>query len=371
MEMFPLLRYLNATRETLESQPARLHVVLGNEACDLDSAVSALVYAFLLYSLRKDSTEVVLPVLNIPRRDYPLKTEVVFWLEKHNILPEMLFFRDEVDLQHQRETGELQLTLVDHHQLAPSDSFLDASVVFILDHRKLERHPQSVPGGIVVEMVGSCCTLVTEQVLARNPALLDSVTASLLYGTIILDTVNLNEAAKRVTPKDVDMIGRLQPLLSSSINRSEIFQQLTNAKANVSGLTSDQLLRKDVKVTSAGDLKVGVASVPMMVKEYLQRPEVGETLSEHCSSEDYSVLVIMGISITGEVVHRDIAIYSPQDHLRNQLVVYLRDAQGEVLQLLPFDSDIVGCSAFLQRNIAASRKVVLPLIKEWLAKENF
>ncbi|XP_053653271.2 exopolyphosphatase PRUNE1 isoform X2 [Cherax quadricarinatus] len=369
MEMFPLLRYLNATRETLESQPARLHVVLGNEACDLDSAVSALVYAFLLYSLRKDSTEVVLPVLNIPKRDYPLKTEVVFWLEKHNILPEMLFFRDEVDLQHQRETGELQLTLVDHHQLAPSDSFLDASVVFILDHRKLERHPQS--GGIVVEMVGSCCTLVTEQVLARNPALLDSVTASLLYGTIILDTVNLNEAAKRVTPKDVDMIGRLQPLLSSSINRSEIFQQLTNAKANVSGLTSDQLLRKDVKVTSAGDLKVGVASVPMMVKEYLQRPEVGETLSEHCSSEDYSVLVIMGISITGEVVHRDIAIYSPQDHLRNQLVVYLRDAQGEVLQLLPFDSDIVGCSAFLQRNIAASRKVVLPLIKEWLAKENF
>lgn len=38
---------------------------------------------------------------------------------------------------------------------------------------------------MVVEPVGSCCTLVAEQVMARNPALLDPVTASLLYGEYV------------------------------------------------------------------------------------------------------------------------------------------------------------------------------------------
>lgn len=34
------------------SQFAEVHVVLGNEACDLDSMVSALVYGFSIYKVR-------------------------------------------------------------------------------------------------------------------------------------------------------------------------------------------------------------------------------------------------------------------------------------------------------------------------------
>lgn len=34
------------------SQFAEVHVVLGNEACDLDSMVSSLVYAFTIYKVR-------------------------------------------------------------------------------------------------------------------------------------------------------------------------------------------------------------------------------------------------------------------------------------------------------------------------------
>ena len=44
-----------------------------------------------------------------------------------------------------------------------------------------------------------------------------------------------------------------------------MFQELTEAKADVSGLTCDQLLRKDVKVATGGGLCVGVASVPLRV----------------------------------------------------------------------------------------------------------
>ena len=47
--------YLRSTRDvlrTLDCHKAELDVVLGNEACDLDSAVAALVYGFYLQSKR-------------------------------------------------------------------------------------------------------------------------------------------------------------------------------------------------------------------------------------------------------------------------------------------------------------------------------
>ena len=46
----PFLPFLQALRPSLPSLVnSSLRVVLGNEACDLDSAVSALAYAYLLH----------------------------------------------------------------------------------------------------------------------------------------------------------------------------------------------------------------------------------------------------------------------------------------------------------------------------------
>lgn len=375
--MSSIVEYLTATKKTLGSScPAKLHVVLGNEACDLDSAVSALVYAFLLHSLLKEEEEqeaaeegrtvVVVPVLNIPRRDYELRTEVTYWLDKHQIRREDLVFRDEVELTERHRADGLQLTLVDHNLLPAADAHLDPAVVNVLDHHKLERQSGSVSGSMVVEMVGSCCTLVAEKLRVQKPSLLDPVIASLLYGTIILDTVNLSEAAKRVTPKDVNIIQRLKPLICPTVERDQLFQELTSAKMDVSGLTPEQLLRKDVKVATGKSLTVGVASLPMMVKEYLRRPSIATCLSEHSIAQGYDVLVVMGYSIVGEMVTRDIAVFSGHEDLRSQLVSHLCEAQGGLLQLEAMDSGIDGCSAFQQRNAAASRKVVLPIVKDWL-----
>lgn len=53
-------------------------VVMGNEAADLDSLVSAIAYARLLEETRSPSSTVVVPFLNIPRRDLPLRTEAAY-----------------------------------------------------------------------------------------------------------------------------------------------------------------------------------------------------------------------------------------------------------------------------------------------------
>ena len=55
--------YLRSTKDvlrTLDCNKAELDIVLGNEACDLDSAVSAIVYAFYLQSKRGVSIFLIL-----------------------------------------------------------------------------------------------------------------------------------------------------------------------------------------------------------------------------------------------------------------------------------------------------------------------
>lgn len=67
--------------------------MLGNESCDLDSAVSAIALAYF-YAQSSSSVEIVrsrsdryriLPMLNIPRKFLPTKTEVTFFLQQSHI----------------------------------------------------------------------------------------------------------------------------------------------------------------------------------------------------------------------------------------------------------------------------------------------
>lgn len=72
-------------------QYLRLHkpltIVIGNESCDLDSAVCAIGLAYFYENTNShfDKRRTVIPVLNILRENLPLKTEVVYFLEQHGI----------------------------------------------------------------------------------------------------------------------------------------------------------------------------------------------------------------------------------------------------------------------------------------------
>lgn len=66
--------------------------VVGNESCDLDSAVSAIGLAHLYAVTAKISKQLMidgkrrfLPVMNIQRENLPLKTEVTYYMGKHGI----------------------------------------------------------------------------------------------------------------------------------------------------------------------------------------------------------------------------------------------------------------------------------------------
>jgi hypothetical protein len=79
-------------------------------------------------------------------------------------------------------TGKLQLTLVDHHVLSPENEFLRTSVVEIIDHRPQDPAWLWSQQKVALTTVGSCCTLVANEVIQRCPRLISRQIAALLYG---------------------------------------------------------------------------------------------------------------------------------------------------------------------------------------------
>ena len=62
----------------------------------------------------------MVPVLNIPRAEFPLRLDNVFLLKESGVPSEALVFRDEVDLAGLHRAKRLVLSLVDHNVLPRS-----------------------------------------------------------------------------------------------------------------------------------------------------------------------------------------------------------------------------------------------------------
>ncbi|XP_021563421.1 exopolyphosphatase PRUNE1 isoform X3 [Carlito syrichta] len=304
--------YLQGCRAALqESRP--LHVVLGNEACDLDSMVSALALAFYL-AKTTETEEVFVPVLNIKRSELPLRGDNIFLLQMVHIPETVLIFRDEIDLHALHQAGQLTLILVDHHVLPKSDGALEEAVAEVLDHRPIEQK-HCPPCHVSVELVGSCATLVTERILQGAPEILDRQTAALLHGTIILDCVNMDPKIGKATLKDSRYVEKLEALFPDLPKRNDIFDSLQKAKFDVSGLSTEQMLRKDQKTIYRQGTKVAMSAI------------------------------YMDLEICGVLEHS----HSPS------------------LKLTPLPSTHPNLQAYHQGNTQISRKKLLPLLQEALS----
>ncbi|XP_063109078.1 exopolyphosphatase PRUNE1 isoform X2 [Cavia porcellus] len=327
--------YLQGCRAALqESRP--LHVVLGNEACDLDSMVSALTLAF--------------------------------YLTKRVHIPEtLLIFRDEIDLDALHQAGLLTLILVDHHVLPKSDAALEEAVAEVIDHRPIDQK-HCPPCHVSVELVGSCATLVTERILQGAPEILDRETAALLHGTIILDCVNMDLKIGKATLKDKKYVEKLESLFPDLPDRDEIFDCLQKAKFDVSGLTTEQMLRKDQKVVYRQGIKVAVSAVYMDLVAFLQRPDLLTDLGTFCQAHSCDALVTMTIFFnTHNEPVRQLAVFCPHVALRMMICGALEHSHSPVLKLTPLPTTHSDLQAYLQGNTQVSRKKLLPLLQEALS----
>ncbi|KAG7474445.1 exopolyphosphatase PRUNE1 [Solea senegalensis] len=360
--------FLTNCRRTLllgsERPSPRYHVVLGNEACDVDSMVSAMAYAYFL-SKTLCSDVLALPLMNIHSHELALRSDNIFLLRQSGVSHDLLTFRDQLDLRALHREQRLHLTLVDHNVLSSSDSDLEGAVVEVIDHHLLERKLlPSCP--VTVETVGSCATLVTERIVKEAPDILNLQLAQLLYAAVVLDCVNMAPSAGKVTPKDSQFAAMLERRFPALPQRGALFTALQNAKFDVSGLDTEQMLLKDMKVVS-GSLRLAVSVLYITLEEFLQRAELEAELSAFCQKLGFDLLLMMTISFTeSKEPIRELAVFSHSTTCRQQVSHFLEEAHSPALNLCPISSPHPHITAYHQGNAVASRKKLLPIVKNFL-----
>jgi exopolyphosphatase len=221
--------------------------------------------------------------------------------------------------------------------------------------------------------MGSACTLVAGQILRRKPELVDDQLATLLLGAILLDTVNFDPAAGRATAEDMDVALRLRRTVDADTDG--LYQRLIEARADVKGLSSEQLLRKDYKEAEVGPVRMGLSSVPLLLDSWGQRdPQVQEALSRFLHERDLDILAVF--------------LYEQRKSFRRQLLLcswnaqlIVRAASGLLDQSLGLQEKSVGDErgggdhswpgpggrrlkilCFEQGDSSASRKKIAPLL---------
>lgn len=230
------------------------NIVIGNEAGDADSIISAIALAYTdsFTPIKGDQEGDVSkirnlkkPIVSIPKTD--LKTqrpETTLLLQLAGISLDDLSYVDDLipltgDGDDDNESASVDVTLVDHNRLAgkflPITKF---SVVEIVDHHTDEgKHTETCSNSDKHGMdqcrnvafsdgkalVASTCTLVVERwndtVRLSYPVPL----AIMLLGVILLDSVNMSSQAGKGTPRDAAAIQNLMEDTdwSSSLQQSK------------------------------------------------------------------------------------------------------------------------------------------------------
>lgn len=304
-----------------------------------------------------------MPIINCKKLELPLKTEVTYWLKKHNIDLENLICRDEIDLTKKIEN----LILVDHH-VSPYHE----KVISVIDHRPYDESSMlDEECAMNIDEVGSCATLIADTIKTDIGRKIDREILELLYGPIVLDTINFSKEAKKVTELDIEMAEMIESILSIENPeevRKKIFDELVEARADISSLDSLQILSKDLKIISNPNKNVRVAIPGVHVFEYPEMENAEENLKIFAERENIDVVILMGMKPCGNSVERMLAVINIKNQaLYDDILNTVKTMENPLLNLeLKSDINFMGGEFFHQRNVHASRKQILPAIKELL-----
>lgn len=146
-----------------------------------------------------------------------------------------------------------------------SSSIPKESVIQIYDHRPLDQQNAKIPAkcSVNIKEVGSCATLIANEIFSTEQsteAYADVL--GFLRGPIVLDTINFNPEADKARPLDIAVNTKIEARLRlDASKRQSLFNDLVKARSDVTALTAEQLLSKDLKIITNKD-KSAVVAIP-------------------------------------------------------------------------------------------------------------
>lgn len=375
-------------------------IVIGNDAADADSIVSAICLAFI---------EGKTPIVPITKDTFVYeRPEVELLLELAGIVnasTKLLYIEDLIDILQNSDSTEddvrRRLTLVDHNTINDSlHNFRHMfDVVEIVDHHIDEKRYTETCSGkqrtIAFEsgkaLVASTTTLVAEELLSdQSDAPLPSI-ATLLLGVILLDSHNLDESIGKVTYRDRDAVSNLLSLTDWSksallaylipsdegltIDTNELFSHLQHAKYEPEfweAFTVKRGLGYDYKAFALGreneeQQLFGISTILMPGLSFLEKEDFILKTVEFMRSKEISFLGIMFAyyDLTAGF-QRQLAFcsYEDQELVATRLYEEL-DLKEVDIDALELRSNEIQVHLYDQGNIVPSRKQIGPLLIDY------
>lgn len=176
-------------------------MIIGNEAGDADSIISALTLGYVMSSSRSNNTTLLqqqqVPVVSISRAEMELRRDAAILLDLVGIdIQKLLYLDDDIvtdnlmpsasastSEEDDSNISSLSITLVDHNRLRHMFSHLNPYVTEIIDHHQDEgyhRHVVADSGKRNIAFanghatVASTCTLVAERLFENMSAAADA-----------------------------------------------------------------------------------------------------------------------------------------------------------------------------------------------------
>ena len=416
MSRFSIATFLSQAKRQLQQASKNESItpfVVGNESADLDSITSALVYSYIKSShpeARRTNT-VTIPLVNIPARDLALRPELTTLLSHANLKPSDLITLDDLPSLPPSKTS---WTLVDHNALTgPLASTYSgtANITACIDNHDDQSFIPATATPRIITKSGSCCSLVTthlhepwvqlalfsSSIGAANgqqsylviddthyTSTWDAQVALLALGAVLIDTQNLTSTHK-VTKHDTQAVKLLEafinmsPRMSPKYDRDAFYAEIDTAKSDISALSLTDILRKDYKSWSEGDLELGIASVvqglPFLREkadaEAGSKDALVRTCVEFAKERSLGLFAVMTAftNVKGDF-ERELLLLATEEGRASEAAKRFVEKSAGDLKLVELDQptskdeSAVWLGVWRQDNLEASRKQVAPSLRE-------
>ncbi len=255
--------------------------VVGHKNPDTDSVVAAIAFAEFENRVGKPSSPAVAGALN-KETAYVLET---FGVETPPLLP----------------AEDKKIIIVDVNEPSQlADNAKPEEVVGVLDHHKIGGLSTAEPIYVRIEPLGSTSTLVTRLFRAEGFDIRET-TAKLLLAGILSDTLNFNSP----TTTDIDKETAEFLNKTAGLDMNSLAQEMFKAKSDLTGISSEELVKADYKVFDINGKKVGIGVFetvhPAAALE--RHAELVDALGKKKTSDGLDYIFLSIIDILGEAAY--------------------------------------------------------------------
>ncbi|XP_014750671.1 PREDICTED: protein prune homolog 2 isoform X2 [Sturnus vulgaris] len=206
-------------------------------------------------------------------------------------------------------------------------------------------------------------SLVVKEILQKAPELISQQLAYLLRGSILFKCMSLE--ADRMTEQQEKVLSVLEEKFPDLPPREEIISVLQETQFNAQAVSIEEVMLKDLKEISDGEIKVAISTVYMTLEDcILHRSLIGD-LKAFTDKYGFDVLVILANCLSDEKqTKQQIAVYSENVELGNQICCELEECQNPCLELDPLECECDQILIYHQENSSVTCDQIFLLIKE-------